>query len=238
MIKQAMPLPQDDVPLQQWGIMLHTTGDGPPRQALAGGLDPYDEALRIYESMGRVGPHFLVGPLGQVAQLRDPRREAFHVKTTLAQRRDFLNGNWTTLVKPDVVRWWRARWPGQKSPQHLFPAQKPRSNYIGIEMIPCGTWPNQSGNWTPFWADPFGGTRFSGATYLATAELVLQLAGAYDINTLDRRKLLGHEDVNPVTRPGWDPGDMTGGFSWNLFNGLLTGLKVLRGDRVAAPGGG
>ena len=205
------------------GLMVHSTGDGIPREAVKRGETLTQTAIDVYGNMGTVGPHYCISPNGDVVQFREVNRIAHHCKQE--HRREFLDGSWETdynRLSRTVVDWWKARWPGVKSPAHLYPGVRPNDVYIGVELIPAGTYTKSaagSTNWTPFpdHADHIPGRaqRYTIEQYLALARLIVSLGLSPD-------QLVGHEDVEPYNRGGYDPGAYHGWFSWPLINGLVT----------------
>ncbi len=224
----SVPLPQPTQQATGWGIMVHSTGGGIPDRAHENKLDVAAETTRTYRNMGKVGPHFAIPPSGEIVQFRDPTRIAYHAGVTPDQRRDYLTGNWTRpgLVGKNVVRWWVEKWDGYKSPQHLFPSVSPNYDYIAIELVPCGTWPRGNGVWEPVHGQPLiPGGRYTAQQYISLGLLVRELAHQHSIDISDPRRLLGHEDVNPITRPGWDPGAFREYFHWGALHGIMSGLS-------------
>ena len=227
--------------LHPWGVLFHTTGNGIPAKALAESIHPLEAAVRVYTAM-REGPHLIVPPCGRVLQVRDLEEVSWHAGVSEAQRLLFLHEppeRWGLL--PPVLEWWRKRWPGVKSPQHLYPTSSPNLAYLGVEMVPCGV--IKGGAFQPLWGSPaHPGGRFTLAQYVAAADLTLELNRRFEFLNLNTvtisypnatslgrlnlgARVCGHEDVNPVTRPGWDPGSLTGAWSWDLFNEVLTTLQ-------------
>lgn len=214
--------------LAPFGAVIHTTGDGPPAAAERDGRDPLEVAVEVYSNMTE-GPHFVVGPSGTIVQVRDTDVVAWHTGVSAVHRRDFLSGHWENLVANDLVSWWKARWPGVKSPSHLYPGPTPNAVYYGIECVPAGTY--FRGVWKPTNGATVAPTgkrnRFTTAQYLACAGLVLNLAfhqpKGFDPQAVGR--VVGHEDLNPITRPGWDPGGFQDFWSWPLFWDLVNSLQ-------------
>lgn len=222
--------------LHPWGLLLHTTGNGIPAKAVAESIHPLEAAVNVYRGM-REGPHLILPPCGRVLQVRDLLEVSWHAGVSEAQRLKFLHEDWTTDIDDHVVEWWRARWPGVKSPQHLYPTASPNLAYVGVEMVPCGI--IKGAEFRPLWGKPaHPGARFTLAQYVAAADIALEMNRRFEIFPPEARiyytgpsslgtlqlgaRVCGHEDVNPVTRPGWDPGSLTGAWSWELFNEILT----------------
>lgn len=216
-----------------YGIMVHTTGIGPCDKALREGTDVLTAALKIYESMGPVGPHYVISPLGAISNLTPPSEKAHHCKVSADQRRSFLDGEWENMAPKWLVRDWKERFPGVKSPQHLYPSRTPNDDYIGIELIPCGTWVDGRGSWKPVFGRPMlTGGRYTTSQYVQLARLCLHLEEEHGIDVDLPGRLVGHSDINPLTRPGWDPGFYKGYFNWNVLRELISELDDLqhRGD--------
>jgi N-acetyl-anhydromuramyl-L-alanine amidase AmpD len=213
------------------GVCVHTTGDGIPSQAHTKGEHVLVTARRVYENMGTVGPHFIIDPAGTIEQYADPTLVRHHVGLEPEHRRSFLDGHWkedANRIDRKIVAWWEVRWPGIKSPSHLYPSKSANEDYIGIELIPAGRYVPRServaGGWTfdPRYSKPgFDNQRFSVEQYTALVELLKRLEVQFNLDYVKPGVLVGHEDINPYTRPGWDPGDYNKTFSWGMVKGLL-----------------
>ncbi len=213
-----------------FGLCLHTTGDGIPAEVAKSGKPHLQVAREVYSRMGLVGPHYVIDPYGNVEQYADVSRIRYHVGMEPEQRRSYLDGHWLedkNRISAEVTAWWQARWPMFKSPSHMYPSKSPNKDYIGIELIPAGRYVPGKNVIAGRWAFEHGSRpgfdkqRFSVEQYCALAKLCNRLA---EENGLDLEKagvLVGHEDLNPYSRPGWDPGDKNETFSWKLLNGLL-----------------
>lgn len=227
------PLPSHGQ-LKPYGLLVHTTGDGIPRKI----INPNTGLTDVFDAVGATvdtytgmqeGPHYAIVPDGTLIKFRAPDTVAWHAATDAAQRRNFLDGSWEkdlNRIPSDVINWWKMRWPGVKSPQHLFPGPKPNGAYVGVELVPCGHY--QRATFVPSLgtpATPKG--RYTAQQYAQLALLALALADAYawPPGWEATGRLAGHEDVNPYTRPGWDPGAYKGWWSWSLFKGILTTLQ-------------
>ena len=206
--------------------MVHTTGSGIPDKAVREGVDIVEMTHRVYSGM-REGPHFVIVPDGRVFQYRQLNEKAWHAGVDGAERRDYLSGNWLAKVAKGVASWWKARWVGIQSPQHLYPSTSPNEDYVGIELVPCVAYvKGNNGSLKPVFGEPAGpGQRFTAQQYTSLAMLVNELSSKYGI-PLSGGRLVGHEDIDPMDRPGWDPGDMHGYFSWSLLRGIIAGLTL------------
>jgi N-acetyl-anhydromuramyl-L-alanine amidase AmpD len=217
-----------------YGICVHTTGDGIPAEVAKSGKTHLAVARSTYLNMGLVGPHYVIDPFGAVDQYADAGVVRYHAGVEAEQRRSFLDGHWledANRIPKAVVDWWQARHPGVKSPSHLYPSKSPNKDYVGIELIPAGRYTTTPGMIKGSWKfehgtrPGFDKQRFSVEQYVALARLCNTIA---EENGLDLGKsgvLVGHEDLNPYTRPGWDPGTMNETFSWGLLVGLLAAVQ-------------
>lgn len=213
-----------------FGVAVHTTGDGIPAKAHKNGTDLLVTAREVYDGMGSVGPHYVIAPDGRVDFYTPANLTRHHVGLEPEHRRSFLDGHWeedANRIDRKVVAWWKARWPNIKSPSHLYPSKSANQDYIGIELIPAGRYIDRKG-WTfdPRYSKPgFDKQRFSVESYVALAKLLKQLALEHSLDYNQPGVLVGHEDLNPYTRPGWDPGDYNQTFSWGMVRGLLEALQ-------------
>jgi hypothetical protein len=215
---------------QPYGFLVHQCGDGPASRAAKKSTSVLEEAHAWYTKIdkrepGR-GPAALIGPSGQVIQYRDPLHRSQHVQMKAHHRRDYLTGGWKTSPRgqirgpdwADLVAQWLVRYGDRyKSPAHLYPSVNPSDDYVGIELTPCGTY--NGGKWEWLWGTrPRSKSRFSVEQYLSLASLLAAwgtlggLPGGW--HEAGSGRLVGHEDVNPYTRPGWDPGSARGWFHW------------------------
>jgi N-acetyl-anhydromuramyl-L-alanine amidase AmpD len=209
--------------LKPYGLLVHTTGDG-----LAAKVDPDDQAkavLKTYSNM-KEGPHYAICPDGTLIRFREPETVSWHAGVSASDRASFLNGTWETdgRVPANVRDWWHARWDMYKvaSPQHIYPGKSPNGAYVGVELIPCGVY--NKATWTPTLGTPAAHKqRYTAIQYARLGELYAGLHKRFGW-TLHARRFLGHEDVNPITRPGWDPGAYHGWFSWGLAFGIAAAL--------------
>ena len=186
--------------MKPWGLLVHTSGRGIVARANKERVPAIVLALLWYQR--KSGVHYVVGWDGTVHQMLEDDRRGAHVGVSLIDRSRYLSGRWlrNKVIKGRAVDLWRRRWKGYKSPQHLYPTQSPNSCYIGIEMVPLEE------------EDPETGLWFTDAQHAAVAALAEDLAERHDWpeNWKETPRLLGHEDVSPLTRwdnqGGWDPG--------------------------------
>lgn len=205
-----------------WGACLHTTGRGVVARAAERGTTPLEEALRVYDRTA--GPHYVIDRDGVIYQLQADDLRGAHVGISARERHRYLSGEWIAdMYDRDLVLTvdaWRARWTGQRSPQHLYPARSPNACYVGIELLPLA-------------ADDVGedGLWFTAAQHEAAVLLLVDLARRYDWPRGWHRtpRLVGHEDLDAYERwdrgGGWDPGALRQRprWDWERVLGFLPG---------------
>ena len=91
------------------------------------------------------------------------------------------------------------RWPGQAGPHNYVVDPDPNRYAVGIETMGVGGPTNNPGVYTP-------------AMYKTLDRLLDNLSAKYSIPR-QKGRMVGHEDVNPVERFGWDP---NAGFDWSV----------------------
>lgn len=211
--------------MSPYGTMVHTTGIALPSRAYHRGVDLADETIRVYSNMGDIGPHLVILPSGNVLRLRPTDRVAWHCGLSDWERQQYLSGKWATDNRIDrsVVAHWESRWsPRYRSPSHLYPSKRPNTDYVGIELVPAvvDSKTRRGTEWM-FGTAASAESWFSAQQYFALAKECVTLAEQYGwpVGWQHTGRLVGHEDVNPYTRPGWDPGIMSGKFHWGLLTG-------------------
>jgi len=194
--------------IKPWGLLIHTSGRGIVARAVKERVPAIVLALAWYRR--KSGVHYLIGYDGTIYQMLEDDRRGAHVGVSALDRMRYLSGRWLKRVKARAVELWRSRWKGYKSPQHLYPTKSPNSCYIGVEMVPLEEPDEDSGLW------------FTEAQHEAVAQLANDLAKrhGWPENWKETPRLVGHEDVSPLTRwdnqGGWDPGALRPRprFSW------------------------
>jgi hypothetical protein len=101
---------------------------------------------------------------------------------------------------PDFA-YFRDRWPGLDTPVNFDIDPDPNNYSIGIECLSLG-------------AKTKDKTAYSDEMYEALRSLIKNLSGKYGIPRTKGR-IVGHEDVNPIGRFGWDPNS---GFDWTVVH--------------------
>jgi len=178
-------------------IIIHTTGFGAGLRRLR---DKYDGDLT------KVGPayakrmanilkykgHFLIDHTGAIYQFLPLSEVGWH---TGSSKRRKLKDN-----KPPA--WWIRRWKGFKKPTDLpsWKERSPNAVSVGIDLLAHG-----NGTLTPGYTDE---------QYEGLVKLIGALCKDFNI-PLERKYIVGHEDVDPISRgsknSGWDPGK----FDWS-----------------------
>jgi hypothetical protein len=198
-----------------FGLVVHTSGRGLVAQAKKHHADPLEFATDYYTG-AEYWPHYVMGYDGTTIQLANDFERAPHVGFA-DQRQAYLNGTWVKQLPVPVTALWRARWDGYRSPAHLFPGPSVNDVYVGLELLPLEK-PNGYGH------------LFTPTQHVDVAGLYLDLIKRHGLPPSarhDERRLVGHEDVNPITRHdahgGWDPGSLRDKpyFSWSLVNTAL-----------------
>lgn len=191
-----------------WGLMIHTTGSGIVEQALKHNADVLDWCVSYYMKPESYSPGYVIGYDGTIVQISSDLDITYHCGLASADRKILLSRDWRNkLAKPFVESWDNWWGPNYTAPGQLYPSKSPNSDYIGVEVppLPAGERPT---DWT-------ANTRYTLAQHDACVKLFHDIAARHSIpkyskGRFDRRRLLGHEDVNPITRSnskgGWDPG--------------------------------
>ncbi len=189
-----------------YGVALHTTGSGVVDKALKLGSTPFDIAVATYTKPDAYAAHYVVDYDGTIAQIGDEHEDLQHVgyiSDGVNFRQVFLSGEWEKQLPDGLVQRWKQRWPGVKSPAHLFPGPAPNNVYVGVEMVP---WDSRITEYAP----RAEGMRYTQAQHDAVADLCKDIATRWGISFQKTGSLACHEDLNPIQRSakgeGWDPG--------------------------------
>ncbi len=216
------------------GAGIHTTGRGLADGFIRDhGREPsvYEVTAAALEYYARAAfpPGYVIGPLGrsQLYQVAGDDRVGLHIGGGF--RDDYLSGRWRSMVSPAFLEAWSARWPGRKSPQHLFPGRSANEALIGVELVPtthvAGVVPASSAE------------TFTLEQYQALDELLADFEVRHQWPAGFRRtpRLGGHEDYGPLGKMpdgsgmhrfdaggGWDPGALRDvpRFVWSRVGGL------------------
>ena len=199
-----------------FGLVVHTTGSGIVEQAIKLLAQPLEHAVAYYMKPDSYFAHYVIGWDGHIVQIADEKERAPHVG--FAERAKYLDGSWEKALPFDLVALWQRRWPGYKSPAHLFPGPSVNNVYVGCELLPL---PKK---------DPVYGL-YTLEQHQAVVMLAVDIGERWGLPDRWWRtsRLLGHEDLNPLTRStkkppaGWDPGGLRADpwFQWSVVLGLL-----------------
>ena len=227
-----IPQPQDTINRTKpkpYGIMVHTTGRGLLDSAKKEKLSPLAMAIKLYTQRKGYGPHYVLDQDGDLIQIADERERMGHAGVTTAERKLYLSGAWKKgLSKVALIRWterWALDSDGYASPSLLYPSSSPNNDYIGVELIPNAkaTFSDRQYELLNAFVEDFEKRH----------ALQIRLPGV----ELPTPRLLGHEDVEPLTRwdakGGWDPGSLRAAprFDWSrLFLSRLVVPLARRGQ--------
>jgi N-acetyl-anhydromuramyl-L-alanine amidase AmpD len=207
----------DDRAIPVYGVAVHCTGSGIVTKALAHGADPLEYAVGYYLRPDSYFAHYVIGFDGTIAQIADEHERASHIGLTKADRHAYLGGTWKTRLPTSFTKAWTARWPGVRSPSHLYPGRSPNDAYVGFELLVwqtgCDGAPHRSGH------------KYTTAQHDAAAGLASDIATRWRFPAGWQRsgRLACHEDIAPLRRTsgrnGWDPGVLRASpwFDWNEF---------------------
>lgn len=213
---------------QPWfGECVHTCGSGVLDKAKEWGWTNAEVACYFYSQLSMGCPHEVIDGDGTVYVIVAGARVAVHCGAQGWMRNAMLDGSWKERVSAIGLKHWQARWPGVKSPQHLFPGSSGNKAYRGTELIPQ---PDKT---------------FTAAQYESLAKrLVLRsrqngnvLLHPREPLTRASNKLVGHEDLIPFntaqqgrwdSKGGWDPGALRDEprFDWPRLYSLIYQLQA------------
>ena len=205
------------------------------------GTTDLESVKRTFLAPNSVSTHYLVTPLGELFQFVRDNERAYHAGIDSNTRKLYRKGydawshylkffNWykeypedavyldgdgnpvwdkseaVFVAKSDGTVWndfsyFRRRWPDFDTPVNFDIDPDPNNYSIGIECLSIGSKTKDESVYTE-------------EMYKTLRLLIKNLSGKYGI---PRKKglLVGHEDVNPIGRFGWDPNS---GFDWTLIH--------------------
>lgn len=210
------PRDVDDRSAPVFGVVIHTTGSGIVEQAVKLKVNPLDHAVAYYLKPDSYFPHYVIGWDGHCVQVADERERAQHVGLSAADRQLYLSGRWKNRLATELVLRWVTRWPGFASPSALYPGPSVNNVYLGCELTPL------------LKRDPVYGF-FTVEQHKMVAMLARDIGERHGLPSYwwTTSRLLGHEDVSPLTRSdkggGWDPGALRAApnFHWGYVLQLL-----------------
>ena len=188
-------------------IIIHTTGYGAGLKRIAERNNNLEDVGKAYAhrmaNVLKYKGHFLIDHVGKVWQFIPVTEVAWHTGS----------GKKKLLRSEKLYPWWIERWPDLENPIKL-PVWNgsPNVNSVGIDLLAHGNGAITSG--------------YTQAQYKSLSRLIKSLCVYLDI-PLERKYILGHEDVDPISRGskkgGWDPGH----FDWGYLFSLMEGEKMI-----------
>ena len=178
-------------------IILHATGE-----------TNLDAIIRFYCSPGAVCPHYIISYNGDIHAIISEDSIAWHTAYSTAHTELYKLGfsEWSKWriksgaleksAKSDFYAQWHARWPDIDDPRNLC-SSKPNFSSIGIEMQSLENPTDKI---------------FTPQQYATLTHLLKSISLRRFIN-LNKNSVLGHSDVDPISRFNWDPGSK---FDWNF----------------------
>jgi hypothetical protein len=205
------------------------------------GTNNLDEVKKTFLAPNSVSAHYLVAQTGELFQFVKDAGRAYHAGIDSNTRKLYQKGyaRWSKYLKyfdwyknypadavyldgdgnpvwdksevvfvatSDGTAWpdfayFRERWAALDTPVNFDIDTDPNNYSIGIECLSMGAKTNEK-------------TAYSDEMYEALCSLLKNLSGKYGIPRTKGR-IVGHEDVNPIGRFGWDP---NAGFDWTVVH--------------------
>lgn len=215
------------------GIVLHTTGRGPFEKAGGNSDKALEIATKYYSGQGNAFPIYLIGHDGTIIQIASEIELNWHAAWDKEQVGEYQKWDRNVSI-PQKYFWWILRWCDEpprnfRSPLALLEEvtdnrswgpddnirESPNDDYIGIEIL-----------WHP------EGARKE--QYTSCARLCTDIADRHQFPIdfpLPSPRLLGHEDLCPITRTmnsgkPWDPGIQ---LDWKKFEQKMEELTPSSG---------
>lgn len=232
---------------KEWGFCLHTIGSGLPEKAHKHGI--YPTVLAADHYFKSRGPHYVCGwggfENGDLLQVANERIQSNGVGTTEKRKNGKVvqkgqrqseqgkyNGSWEKDLPKSLVKRWKAKHPGYKSPLGLLPKGTRSVNAccIQMEMIPCIFW---VGKKKVVGAEPMRpGLKFTEAQHDTAAFMAVDIAArkGWPTDWISSPRLGSHEDFTPISRHnsggGWDPGGLRAKpfFDWEYVYSVIEDL--------------
>lgn len=179
-----------------FGLAVHTTGSGIVERAVKRKVDVLWHCAEFYLDIYNDGPTYVAGWDGKIIQVVDEMTVAWHVGLTTQQRDLLESGKWREVVPAHDL--WDREWRSDvvKNPLDICNKVSPNFAYIGIELPPLKDATSD-------------GLYFTEEQHNAVANLATDIFARHAI-VPTRRRICGHEDLNPLDRwdahGGWDPG--------------------------------
>jgi len=196
------------------GVCLHTTGRSVFLKAGSNSEKGLAAAVKYYTKGGAGFPNYIIGHKGEIIQTASEAEPNWHAAWKKAQVKEYKAWEKTTAALPKKYLWWGSRWQDEPPRNYASPLSllqeatdgrsydpnddtrdSPNDDFCGIE----GLWHPEG--WTP-------------EMYISCAQLCLDIAERHEFPIefpLPSIRLLGHEDLCPITRTTesgvpWDPG--------------------------------
>ena len=217
-----------------YGLVVHQTGGQLPCRAAARGQDPVARAVSYYAQTR--GTHYVCGwgghTAGDLQQVAEDDRYRANGVGMGKQRESVRLGRWPNDLPAAVVAQWRLRWPNQANPMALLPGTKTANEpYVHVEMIPAVVpWCNAGRGLPATTPSPMRqGLRYTAGQHDSIVDLSVDIATRHNWPDVwwETPRLLGHEDLSPITRSdrngGWDPGGMRAEpwFDWDYVRSAI-----------------
>jgi N-acetyl-anhydromuramyl-L-alanine amidase AmpD len=191
----------------------------------------------IHEFKTSVSPHYLIGKDGALYQFVDEADQAWHagIKSGVAALYEQPPSTWqkylyyfdwakypvgsvfvdknflpvqgghmaTYVARADNSTWpdygyFRNKWGPDAGPVNFDVDKRPNAYSVGIEILSVGAKTPTAASYSP-------------AMYATLTRLVRDISTRNGI-PMQKGRVVGHEDINPVQRWGWDPNQ---GFDWS-----------------------
>jgi len=194
----VVPLEGRAVPLI--GLCIHTTGGTIVHEAVAAHAEVLDYVVKYYLAPDHFFPNYVVGARGwrggDLVAICAEERVSLHVGLAADEIRAYGDGTWRQRI--DARRWdavWKDEFP---TPMHMYRRSSPNRAFVGLEMPPLEK-PRENG------------LRYTDEQHETVAELASDIFARYGLEP-ERRRIVGHEDLQPLSRfsggQGWDPGGL------------------------------
>lgn len=209
-IRSPKPWNDKDRTREVYGLVVHTTGSGLPARAHRDGVYVTVAATNYYQKSH--GTHYVIGWAGVEGDLIQVANEQERAHGVGMKDQREAGSAWGMKVPKVLLQRWHSAWEhtGARSPLDLFPGTSANNVYVHCEMPPCVFY---DGNKKIVGAEPMDtGLRFTAAQHDAVVLLACDLAERHNwpADWWWSGRLVGHEDISPITRNhrygGWDPG--------------------------------
>ena len=183
-------------------IIIHTTGYGLGLKRIKNNNKTLEEIGAAYAhrmaNILKYKGHFLIDHTGKIWQFIPVGETAWHTGS----------GKRKLLKSEKLYSWWIERWEGIVEKPTDLPVWRgsPNRNSVGIDLLAHGNGQITQG--------------YTKKQYKSLARLIKSVCEDLEI-PLQRKYILGHEDVDPISRGskkgGWDPGRFDWGYLFSLM---------------------